>query len=157
MSGVLGRCGSFSGVEEIQPGAKWKLDASSFPWDIGLAFDRNPVTRWRSWEPIHPGMYVDVDFGEPVTLDRIELHGSHDQWKIEVAPEGQYPPRLEKLDESLPGDLRRLATATVKARGIDYLLIGGDHWLTDEMHGDPERWGLTKVADRATDWLFQIE
>ena len=152
----IGEMQFFLGSQEIRPGPKWKFGASSFPWDIGLAFDRNPVTRWRSWEPIHPGMYVDVDFGEPVQLDRIELQASPDQWKIDVALEG-IPARLEKLEAEPSGDLRRLATATVKARGIDYLLISGDHWLTADMHGDPGRWGLTKVADRGTDWLFKIQ
>jgi hypothetical protein len=151
----IGEMRFFLGSDEIPRGAKWKLGASSFPWDIGLAFDGNPVTRWRSWESIHPGMHVDVDFGEPVTLDRIELHCSHDQWKIEVSVDGVNA-RLEKLEDPPFGDLRRQATATLKARGIDYLLIGGDHWLTADIDGDPDRWGLKKIADRGDTNLFQI-
>lgn len=152
----IGEMRFFLGSEEIQPGPKWRFSASSFPWDIGLAFDRNPVTRWRSWEPIHPGMHFDVDFGERVTLDRVELHCSHDQWKIEVGID-RVRARLQKLDDPQPGDLRRLATATVKARGIDYLLIGGDHWLTSDIDSDPARWGLRKVAVQGDTWLLQIE
>ena len=152
----IGEMHFFFGNQEIQPDAKWKVEGSSFPWDLGLAFDRNPVTRWRSWEPIHPGMYVDVDFGEAVTLDRVELHGSHDQWNVDIGLEGIHA-SVEKLDDKPLPDLRRLATATVKARGIDYLLIASGDWLTADMHGDPGAWGLTKVADRATDWLFQIQ
>ena len=70
----IGEIQFFLGSEEIRPATGWKMNSSSFPWDIGLAFDRNPVTRWRSWEPIHPGMWIDVDFGAPVELDRVELH-----------------------------------------------------------------------------------
>ena len=29
----------FLGDEEIRPLNSWTVDASSFPWDIGLAFD----------------------------------------------------------------------------------------------------------------------
>jgi hypothetical protein len=152
----IGEIRFFLGDREIQPAQRWKLEASSFPWDIGLAFDRNPVTRWRSWEPIRAGMYVGVDFGEPVTLDRVDLHSSHDQWNIEVGLQG-IRTSLEKLDDKPPGDLRRLATATIKARGIDYLLLGGDRWLPADIRGDPGRWGLTKVAERGDDWLFQIQ
>jgi len=137
----IGEMQFFLGNNEIQPSAKWKMNSSCFPWDIALAFDRNPVTRWRSWEPIHAGMYVDVGFGGPVTLDRVELHSSHDQWKIDVALEGVNA-SLEKVEYPPFGDLRRLATATVKARGIDYLLVNGDHFLSSDIHGDPGRWGL---------------
>lgn len=155
----IGEMRFFLGTQEIRPEKTWKLEASSFPWDIGLAFDGNPLTRWRSWEPIHPGMYVDVDFGRPVNLDRIELHCSHDQWKIDVALQG-IDAKREKLEDEPFADadaLRRLATATVKARGIDYLLISGDSWLAKEMQGTPERWGLRKVSARGTDVLLQIQ
>lgn len=152
----IGEMRFFFGNQEIQPGPKWQYSGSSFPWDLGLAFDRNPVTRWRTWEPIHPGMFVNVEFGEPLMLDRIELHSSHDQWKADVSLEG-IRTHLEKLDEEPPADLRRVATATVKGRGIDYLLIGKDDWLTNEIHGDPARWGLKQVSGRQDDWLFQIQ
>lgn len=152
----IGELRFFLGSDEIQPSRSWKADASSFPWDIGLALDRNPTTRWRSWEPIHSGMHVDVNFGEPVRLDRIELHGSHDQWAIDVGLAG-IQANLEKVDDPPSGDLRRIATATVKARGIDYLLISGDHLLAEDMYRDPGRWNLKKVADRGGSWLFQIQ
>ena len=152
----IGEIQFFHGSEEIRPAAGWKMNSSSFPWDIGLAFDRNPATRWRSWEPIHPGMWIDVDFGAPVELDRVELHASPDQGKIDVKLEG-VEARLEKIENTELPDLRRLATATVKKRGIDYLLITGGHWLTDDIHGDPARWGLKKIADRGDAWLFQIQ
>lgn len=152
----IGELRFFLGSEEIRPTAAWRMNASAFPWNIGLAFDRNPVTRWRSWESIHPGMWVDVTFEAPIELDRVELHGSPDQGKIDVKLEGVNA-SLTKLDESPSEDLRRLATATVKKRGIDYLLITGGHWLTDDIHGDPARWGLKKIADRGDAWLFQIQ
>ena len=67
----IGEARFFRGQNEVMPS---HADARPFPWDIGLAFDQNPVTRWRSWESIHPGMHVDIDFGAPVELDRVELH-----------------------------------------------------------------------------------
>jgi hypothetical protein len=152
----IGEMRFFLGDREIEPAKTWKFNASAFPWDIGLAFDRNPVTRWRSWESIHPGMHVDVDFGSPIALDSIELHGSHDQWKIDVTLDG-IPAKLEKLDDpDIPG-LKRIATATVKARGVDYLMISGDNWLAPDIDTKPGEWGLIKIADRGSDWLFQIQ
>jgi hypothetical protein len=148
----------FRGDREIAPRPGWKLEASVFPWDIGLALDRNPATRWRSWEPIHPGMSIGVDFAAPLELDRVELHSSHDQPGVRIRLEGDgIRPRFEELDEPEPPGLRRLATATVKARGIDYLMIGPNTWLTKEMQNDPARWGLRRIADRGGYWLLEIQ
>ena len=149
----IGEMKFFLGDREIPRMAGWKFGASAFPWDIGLAFDSNPVTRWRAWEPAHPGMHVDVNFGSPIALDRIELHCSHDQWKVDVSMEG-VDAHLAKVEDPPFGDLRRLATTTVKGRGIDYLLIGRDHVLSDDIRGNPARWGLKKIADRGDAWLL---
>lgn len=152
----IGEMKFFLGDREIPRTPRWTFTASAFPWDIGLAFDANPVTRWRAWEPARPGMHVDIDFGGPVTLDRVDLHASHDQWKIDVSLDG-VAAKPEKLEDPPFTDLRRIATATVKARGIDYLLIGGDHWLAKDIDGDPARWGLKKIADRGPTWLLKIQ
>ena len=152
----IGEMKFFRGEQEVPHTRRWTIDSSSFPWDIGLAFDSNPTTRWRAWEPAHPGMTVDVNFGAPLILDRVELHSSHDQWKIDVTMD-DVNARLEKRDDPPYGDLRRLATATAKGRGIDYLLIGGDHHLAPDIDADPARWGLKKIADRGSTWLLEIQ
>ena len=150
----IAELGIFNGQDRIPRTPSWHLDAKPFPWDIGLAFDGNPVTRWRSWESIHPGMRVDVDFGVPVEIDRVELHGSHDQGKTEVHLD--FPASLDKLEDPPVGDLRRLATRTVKARGIDYLLIDDQNWTASDMSKDFARWGLDCIAERAGDKLYII-
>jgi hypothetical protein len=160
----IGEMRVFNGQNEVPHTPAWHLDANPFPWDIGLAFDRNPVTRWRSWESIHPGMHVDVDFGAPIEIDRVELHGSHDQGNIEVHPEAcdgsgcvGFPATLDKLDDPPAGDLRSLAGETIKARGIDYLLIDDQNWTAADMSQDPARWGMEFVAERAGNRLYRIQ
>ena len=113
------------------------------------------MTRWRSWESIRPGMYVDFAFKGPVELDRIDLYCSHDQWKIDVRPEG-FDAKQEKLDRKPAGDLRHLAAGTIKARGIEYLLIGSDYPVAADIRQDPQRWGLTPVIEYAGDTVYQI-
>jgi hypothetical protein len=154
----------FNGSDRLLQTPSWHLDAKPFPWDIALAFDGNPVTRWKSWESIHPGMHVDVDFGAPVEIDRVELHSSHDQGKIEVHPERceggaciAIPARLDELEDPPAGDLRRLATQTVKARGIDYLFLDDANWTAADMSKDPARWGMEFIADRAGNRLYRIQ
>src|SRR5262249_18341634 len=56
------------GVETPRQPA-WRLTASPDPWEVQLAFDNSPVTRWRSDEPLRRGMYVQVDFGGEQRID----------------------------------------------------------------------------------------
>lgn len=160
----IGELQLFNGAQQISPASSWRLDATPFPWDIAFAFDNNPVTRWKSWESIHPGMHVDVDFGSPRELDRIELHSSHDQAKIEIHPEScdgaacrPIPAKLEKLDDPPLSDLRRLAAQTVKARGIDYLLIDDSYPIAADVSGDPARWGMDLIAKRGAYTIYRIQ
>jgi hypothetical protein len=146
----------FHGDKQITPEKSWRYTASSFPWDIALAFDGNPATRWLSWETIHPGMSIDVTFGHPMVVDRVELLGSHAEQHAQIALDGMDAHR-EALDIPAPPNYRRLVTATVKAMGIDYLLTSGDGWLAKETHSDPAPWGLRKVAERGPSWLFEIQ
>jgi hypothetical protein len=149
----VGEARFFHQQNEVSPVA---ATAHPFPWDVGLALDRNPVTRWRSWESIHAGMTLDFDFGMPTELDRVELYCSHDQDGIAVHLDG-IDARLEKVDGPPAGDLRRLATRTVKSRGISYLMIGKDYPAAADMQADPARWGLRLAAQEEAGRLYEIQ
>ena len=41
----------FAGGRELPRDPDWRLTAHPNPWDVQLAFDNSPVTRWRSWQP----------------------------------------------------------------------------------------------------------
>ena len=153
----IGEVRIFDGPDQISQTPAWRLAATPFPWDIALAFDNNPVTRWRSWESIHPGMHVDVDFGAPVEIDRVELHSSHDQAKIEVQLDaGAKIDRPDKLEDAPLGDLRKLAMQTVKVRGIDYLFIDNSWRIAAGIRNDPGGWELEFIADRGGNRLYRI-
>ena len=149
----VGEARFFDGNAEVNP---VHAGADPFPWDIGLALDRNPVTRWRSWEPMRPGMHLDFGFETPVELDRVELYCSHDQPKIELHLDG-IPAQLEKTDERPAADLRRLATRTIKSRGIGYLMIGSDYTAASDIGADPARWGLKPAARQEAGVLYEIQ
>jgi hypothetical protein len=149
----VGEARFFHGQTEVNPIA---ARAHPFPWDIGLVLDRNPVTRWRSWESIHPGMTLDFDFNMPAELDRVELYCSHDQDKIELHLDG-IDGRLDKTYVRPTADLRRLATRTVKSRGIAYLMIGKDFPAAADMQADPARWGLSLAAQEDAGRLYEIQ
>jgi hypothetical protein len=148
----IGEVKFFRGGSEMKPIIR-EATATPFPWDAGLAVDGNPLTRWKSWEWIRPGMRWSASFAAPVILDRVELRCAHDQWAIEVHMEG-VKAKLEKLDAPAYGDLRGLATSTVKARGVSYLLTDTNDPLDAEFRRDWSAWHLTPASqcDGASLW-----
>ncbi len=149
----IGEARFLNGDAEVNP---VHADARPFPWDIGLALDRNPVTRWRSWESIHTGMYAEFEFPAPAMLDRVDLYCAHDQWKIEMRLEN-IDAKIEKREVPPVADLRRLATRTIRARGIDYLLVGDDYQATGDIAADPAGWGLREAGREGGTRLYQIQ
>ncbi len=146
----IGEMRIFNGQDQVTRTPSWRFDATPFPWDIGLAFDGNPVTRWKSWESIRPGMHVDVDFGAPVEMDRVELRSSHDQWKIEVHPEAcddtgcaVIPAKLEKLEDGPIGDLREARDANRES---------ARHRLPFHQRRLPDRGGYDEGIPRDGGW-----
>lgn len=144
----------FHGGAELARRGEWRLRAWPNPWDVQLAFDNSPATRWRTWESAQPGMYLDVDFGRPENLDQVRIETSYDYLHIKTV--------LQTMNEAgnwvaLGGDpvptaidpgrnVRRAATAELSARGIHYLLMHDVDFGADDIEADPEGWGLTQVA-----------
>lgn len=154
----VGEARFYDGDDEINP---THAESNPFPWDIHLAFDHNPVTRWRAWEVLRPGQYIDVIFGDtPARLDRVELYCGHDQWPVRMHLEGsglEKDAQLETIHLAPGADLRRLATRTIKSLGVDYLLIANNYMSAADMRSDPARWGLREAADVGMGKIYQIQ
>jgi hypothetical protein len=144
----------FRGGAELPREPEWRLRAWPNPWDVQLAFDNSPATRWRTWESARPGMYLDVDFGRPENLDQVRMETSYDYLHIKTVLEamneaGQWTaiagdPVAKAIDPA--PNIRHSATYELKARGIHYLLMHDGDFGADDIQGDPEGWGLTPIA-----------
>ncbi len=151
----IGEVKFFRAGAEVRPVIR-QATAVPFPWDAWLAVDGNPLTRWKSWEWIRPGMRWSATFAAPTVLDRVELRCAHDQWAIDVHPVG-FEAKLEKLDGPAYGDLRGLAARTVKAHGVQYLLTDSNSPLDGEFHRDWNAWHLKPIGQRDGASLWRIE
>src|SRR5262249_52647143 len=160
----------FSGSATVKPQSSWRLRARPNPWDAAMAMDGNPVTRWRSWWPLYPGMFYQVDFAGPMMLSAVELRCSSDQYHIALAVEGrERNGRWSPLDARetrtlLDGPrepLRKLATQELKRYGVDYLLTdldgGGLQMIARDIEKDPAAWGLTQMWEYGPMRLYRIE
>ncbi|MGA3187215.1 MAG: glycosyltransferase family 39 protein [Bryobacteraceae bacterium] len=143
----------FNGTELARDPA-WRLKAWPNPWDVQLAFDNSPATRWRSWETAWPGMYIDTDFGKYQLLDEVALDTSSDYSKIRLQVEamdkaGEWVKiATDPQDKEIPApaDIRRWVGRELHARGIDYIVMQDTDWGADDMREDPESWGFKEIA-----------
>ena len=155
----------FRGEAELPRAPDWKLRARPNPWDVQLAFDNSLVTRWRSWETLHPGMYVEVEFAAPEATDSVLLESSHDQWKIRLKLEGMDDSGKWKTLSDAPeqsegkplAGLRRAAAQEVKALGIDYLLVYDFDYRSDDFMKNARSWGATLLGEHNGARLYRLD
>ncbi len=144
----------YNGETELPRAPEWQLRAWPNPWDVQLAFDNSPATRWRSWETPFPGMYVDVDLGSAQTVDQVRIETSPDSNSVRLSLQvmndaGAWETVVDKpedLDVPAPPSMRRAATYELDQRGIHYILMYDTDFGADDIREDPEAWGLEEVA-----------
>ncbi|HLH44174.1 MAG TPA: hypothetical protein VKV74_14395 [Bryobacteraceae bacterium] len=149
---------------ELPRRPQWRLSAWPNPWDVQLAFDNSPATRWRTWERAAPGDFIEVDFGQVQALDEVRVKTSYDyQPQPEVklsdevsgrwnAPGGDFRAGVLKPDPNI----RRYATRELALRGVHYLLIPDDFAGSPDFRGDPEGWGLELAAEGGGARLYRV-
>jgi hypothetical protein len=155
----------YAGGRELVRDPRWRLRASVNPFEIQLAFDNNPMTRWRSWEALTGGEYVEVDFGREERLDSIVLEATPDQPLVRLEADGQPEkgtwrpiagePQVSKTPA--PRGLRQMITRELRWQGIEYLLVRERDGVSEDMRMHADRWGITFLAVRDGARLYRID
>ncbi|MBI5085863.1 MAG: hypothetical protein HZB13_14845 [Acidobacteria bacterium] len=149
----------------VEPSPDWRLEARPNPWDVQLAFDNNPLTRWRSWEWLRPGMYVRADFGHALTLDTVRLETSLDQYSARLRVDGQAETgewktlATEPVSTGLPPPLglRRAAMEEIRRRGVTHILVheGDTGW--EDFRQKAGLWGIREAGAVDGVRLYRID
>lgn len=136
-------------------------------WDAPLAFDHNLISRWGTWEPARPGMYLGVDFGRTVRLDGVRLTVlTHEQagairfegrtargdWRALASSDRfEYRPAM---------NLRRSAMRLLKQEGFGYLVVHsrptGYGPVGQSMYERPADWGVELLEETDGVYLFAV-
>ncbi|HLJ47074.1 MAG TPA: glycosyltransferase family 39 protein [Bryobacteraceae bacterium] len=153
----------FDRTHELPRDPAWRLHASVNPWDVQLAFDNAAVTRWDSWQPAAPGMYIEVDFGSSYKIDAVRIE-SEPQPGISMKLEGQEPSgRWMELSrdancrqQRMTVGMRRAATAELKARGIRYVVVDSTDAVAGDFAAHTMYWDLNLIAERGSSRLYRI-
>jgi len=156
----------FQGSAELPRLPEWRLSAHPNPWDVQMAFDNSPVTRWRSWQAAEPGMFVQIDFGHVQRLDAVTLESSDEGYKTKVKLEGldaqgKWSTILDHPEETsrpVRANLRRAAAVELKARGIHYILVEKSDVRSDDFLKYAGLWGMKCIGQwNSMGWLYHIE
>jgi hypothetical protein len=148
---------------EVPIGASAHPYAWPNPWDVQMAFDGDGITRWRTWEPLKPGMHLGIRFDVPTHLDGLTTLDFPDQFQSKVTLKilteaGKWieapPPALEIVPAV---DLRKQAAQVIKRAGIHYILLSKYQWNSAAFLDVAAAWGLTPVTGTANYKLFRIE
>lgn len=150
---------------EVERAPSWRIWASPNPWGAGFAFDNSPVTRWRSWERIRAGMFLQADFGGPRQADEVRLLMSEDQHGVRLRLEGKPPggawrtlsgqPALRGVP--VPLTLRRLAMRELRRGGVTHLLVNEGDFAWADLSRNMRAWGIREIGAVDGYHLYQLE
>jgi hypothetical protein len=154
----------YSNGAELPRDPAWRLRAWPNPWDVQMAFDNSPATRWRSWETATPGMYIETDFPKYELLDQVTMETSLDyanlRWQVESKnASGQWvkiASNPETQNIAAPAAIRKWASRELHERGIDYIVMQDTDWGAEDMREDPESWGMKEIAKGYGARIFKV-
>ncbi|HTM48965.1 MAG TPA: hypothetical protein VL285_09805 [Bryobacteraceae bacterium] len=157
----------YSGPDRIYSSPQWQLGGWPNPWEAPMTFDDNLASRWRTWTPMRPGMFVEVlldrpqrvscvtlsshspVYGTPVEVYGLGLDGA---WKLLSAD----PPKTLRPRE----DLRRAAIRYLKRNGIRHILApastSGVWQLGKVLVEEHREWGLEDSGERGPVHLLSV-
>jgi hypothetical protein len=153
------------GEREIPASKSWKLRASDAPWQLYAAFDGNPVTRWRAWHWLRPGMWVSVEFPRAMEMDAVVLEASPDHYAVRLQLEGRDDsgrwtvlagePKISAL--APPLGLRCLATRELLREGVGYLVVPEGNPYAKDFETKADLWGITEAGAESGMRLYRLE
>ena len=143
----------------------WRLTAHPNPWDVQMAFDNSPVTRWRSWQPAAPGMYIEIDFGRLQPVTSVLVESGWDEVNTRIGLEGLGKDGKWVTISDHPAlsthpihfSLRNAASAELKARGIRYVFLRPDDPGAWDILRYPGGWGMSLVGELEGSHLYHID
>ncbi len=154
----------FSQGREVLPSPNWKPSAQPNRWEAELAFDHNYASRWSSWQPMSPGMFVAIDFGKLETVDEVVcILAPKQDARIQLEVEngnGRWVPlpgTMEREPFAVPSDLRRQAMRSLKAHGITHLVLRDGDFPAEDVHNHAGLWGLEEVSVVGPLHLYRLE
>jgi hypothetical protein len=142
----------------------WRLRAHPNPWDVQLAFDNCPITRWMTAQPARPGDFVEVDFVQPLEAAAVVVELAPDQANAGMRIDGEVQPGVWKTLADKPElvssdaivNARAAAVDDLKRFGITHLAIGNEDFIAQELYRNQEAWRISLVGEAGGARLYKL-
>jgi hypothetical protein len=155
-----------AGEDRVHSSPQWSLGGWPYVWEMPSAFDDNLATRWRTWGPMRPGMFVEVDLDRPQVLTGATLISHTPVYRVPMefyglGTDGRWRSFGDgRAERRVWQDIRKPATHNVRRAGYRYILAPsgneGAGPLGALFVGHEAEWGLERVAEASGTFLFRI-
>jgi len=169
---VINEVRLFSGGDRVFNSPQWTLGGWPNHWEAPLAFDGNLATRWRTWERVRAGMYLDIEMEHAQRISSAVLVTHTPVFRVEPEIYAlDAKSNWHRLSDSMhdspqatpcpPQDLRLEAARALKASRFRYLLAptgsGGNAAIGNVLLGHEAEWGLERAGEAGRYYLFRVK
>lgn len=157
---TIGEIRVYDGDRELPREPGWRMRASANPWYVQKAFDNSLVTMWNSDVKGRQGMFIDIDFGRPVRVDRVAVYEPRSLTDAMMSITGDGKLLSKDWDQEivpLPPRMRRAAMEELKANGVNWLIFRDGEFRADDLLTRYRQWGITQVAERNGFRLWRVD
>jgi hypothetical protein len=154
-----------NGASELTSGPDWQVRARPNPWEVGMAFDGNPATRWKSWQPLDGREYLELDFGVPRQVEAVAVDAAPGQREVRLRLEGRDAagnwralagePRESEIPA--PPEMRRLIARELLREGIRYMLVPDSSPVAGDLRAQAGEWGVTPLGESGGVRLYRVD
>ena len=155
----------WSGSVELAREPAWQVRARPNPWEAGMAFDGNPATRWKTWQPLDGYEVLELDFGAPRQIDAVLLDAAQGQQAVRVWLEGRNADRkwtelAEPSSQSVipaPPAIRRMIARELLREGVGYILVPDSFPVAGDLRARAADWGVTPLGESGGVRLYRVD
>lgn len=155
----------FHGGAELPRAREWRLSAFPNEWDVQSAFDNSPLTRWASRQPPSPGMYIEVDFQRPRTIDLVTAQCTAGQSGVQMDLQFEAEPgkwqgigsRHEVVGAGIPPRLRRAAAEHLLRQNVQWLVVHDQDPGARDFLLRQTQWGISLAGTSERYRLYRVE
>ena len=161
---------SISEVKILTPGGElprnktWLIEANPGLSLTQLAFDGNPATRWKTWEPVRSSQYLQVRLKSTALIDGVVLETAvehaliipeitalvNDQWVV-LARE------CKTSETAVHPYIRRAGMDYLRNSGFTHIVVNKEDFLDTDLHNNWWQWGIDEIGEFGEWRLFAIK
>jgi hypothetical protein len=129
-------------------------------WEVPLALDTNPVSRWSTGQAGERGDYMQIEYTAPIVADSVDVVASIPAVRIDICSAGAWTTVPTHTVDAVELNLRPAAMQLVKQAGITHIVAPaasqGVGVLGERLVNMPDDWNVEVVANLDAAYLLKL-